>query len=120
MIHTSYYARLKDVPSGVVPVAVSCVVPEWYTGLTYQAIAPSSNLVRWYKEGKYSEEDFTKGYKQKLKAIDQDEFVEKLIDLTGSEDIVLLCYEKSYDFCHRHIIAEWLNDAGYECEEMSF
>ena len=23
-------------------------------------------------------------------------------------DIILLCYEKSGDFCHRHIVADWI------------
>ena len=27
-------------------------------------------------------------------------------DLDGA---VLLCYEESYEFCHRHIVASWLN-----------
>ena len=32
-------------------------------------------------------------------------------------DIALLCYEKPDDFCHRHLVADWLNKNGYKCEE---
>ena len=27
-------------------------------------------------------------------------------------DIVLLCYEKPDEFCHRHLVAEWFNRNG--------
>lgn len=27
----------------------------------------------------------------------------------GENDIALICYEKPSDFCHRHLVAEWLN-----------
>lgn len=32
--------------------------------------------------------------------------------------IALVCYEKSGDFCHRHIVADWLNQAGYDVKEL--
>ena len=35
----------------------------------------------------------------------------------SSYDICLLCYEKSSDFCHRHLVAEWLRKGGYDCKE---
>jgi hypothetical protein len=33
------------------------------------------------------------------------------------KDIALVCYEKPEDFCHRHLVAEWLKKFGYCCEE---
>lgn len=35
----------------------------------------------------------------------------------GESDICLICYEKPSDFCHRHLVAEWLNQNGFKCEE---
>lgn len=32
---------------------------------------------------------------------------------------VLLCYEKSGDFCHRYIVGEWLNLYGYNVHEIN-
>lgn len=32
-------------------------------------------------------------------------------------NIVLLCYEKPTDFCHRHLVAQWLIENGFECKE---
>ena len=31
--------------------------------------------------------------------------------------IALVCYEKPSEFCHRHLVSDWLNAAGFECEE---
>jgi uncharacterized protein (DUF488 family) len=34
------------------------------------------------------------------------------------KDIIFLCYEKSGDFCHRHILADWLEEnMGVRVEE---
>lgn len=35
----------------------------------------------------------------------------------GENDIALICYEKPADFCHRHLVAEWLSQNGFKCEE---
>lgn len=35
----------------------------------------------------------------------------------NGKDIALICYEKPSDFCHRHLVAEWLNQNGYRCDE---
>lgn len=34
------------------------------------------------------------------------------------EDAVLLCYEKPGDFCHRHLVSQWLNENGIRCSEL--
>ena len=37
---------------------------------------------------------------------------------TSEHDCVLLCYEKPGDFCHRHILANWLEENfGFKVEE---
>lgn len=36
----------------------------------------------------------------------------------GHDDIALICYEKPSDFCHRHLVAQWLRDNGFGCSEM--
>ena len=33
--------------------------------------------------------------------------------------IALVCYEKPSDFCHRHLVADWLNKNGISCKEWS-
>jgi hypothetical protein len=38
--------------------------------------------------------------------------------LNYSPEICLLCYEKPSDFCHRHLVADWLNENGYDVKEL--
>jgi len=38
----------------------------------------------------------------------------------GKKDVCLICYEKPSDFCHRHLVAEWLNKNGFRCEEWNY
>lgn len=33
-----------------------------------------------------------------------------LSEVADKRDIVLCCYEKPNEFCHRHILAEWLGN----------
>ena len=40
-----------------------------------------------------------------------------LVPNVNGKDIALICYEKPSDFCHRHLVAEWLNKNGFKCEE---
>ena len=39
-------------------------------------------------------------------------------DLQEVPRIALICYEKPSDFCHRHLVADWLNKNGVECKEL--
>lgn len=43
--------------------------------------------------------------------------VSDLKRMAEDRDIALVCYEKPEDFCHRHLVAQWLRDAGYSVEE---
>lgn len=53
----------------------------------------------------------------KLKPIDIINKIRKLSVENGFKEVVLLCYERPNDFCHRHLVAEWLREAGYNIEE---
>lgn len=33
------------------------------------------------------------------------------------KDIALIYYEKPSDFCHRHLVSDWLNKNGISCRE---
>ena len=46
-----------------------------------------------------------------LDKLDPEQVLKELEGFSGvSEDnIILLCYEKTGTFCHRHLVADWLN-----------
>lgn len=96
---TSNFARSSNHPDAV---AISQGVPRWYTGRRYIKLSPSRELL------KITDDDlYTKRYKAEVLALlDPKEVYREL-----GENAILLCWEKAGDFCHRRLVAEWLEQA---------
>jgi len=120
MIYTSYFANIKKLPKGVVPVAICGGIPKWYNGLEYKKLAPEYNsFSEWKMTG--DSEIFSKKYKELvLSKLNVTEVVCDLYKLSGGEDVCLICYEKTGSFCHRHLVSEWLENNSYSCKEIEF
>lgn len=80
-----------------------------YTGKAITKLAPKRAFWDiWYNNiGKIPEEENIKYYieeyyKQVLSKVDIEEL------LKDEKDPILLCYEKGQDFCHRHVLAEYI------------
>lgn len=43
----------------------------------------------------------------------------KVVEDLGT-DPIMICYEKPGEFCHRHLVAKWLQTAGYPVEEYKY
>ena len=111
MIYTSYYANLKKLPKGLIPVSISRFPPKYFDGVSDKNLAPSEELLLGYKAGKYTKEDYVEIYKKQLSELDA------FAIYAQHKNHVLLCYEKKEDFCHRHLLSEWLRKSGIRCEE---
>ena len=119
MIYTTYFAKLKKLPENVVPVAICRYVPDGLRLSCYRyfELAPNPNTLMDYKRTGDTEK-FTKEYNEQILAkLDPHGLVCDLTKFVGNKDIAFVCYEKSTDFCHRHLVADWLCKAGYECKE---
>ena len=113
---TSYFARLKEISY---PVSICGRAPEWYKGPQYKKLAPKLWFFQLYKSGDLDAKGYTEAYKEEVLApLDPKEVYEKLCSFYNTSEVTLLCYEKPGDFCHRHLIADWLNAAGYDVQEM--
>jgi uncharacterized protein YeaO (DUF488 family) len=97
---TSYFAKSAN---KFYAVAITRRTPFWYSGREYKALAPSLELLKKYKADG-DKAYFTEQYQRKV--LDQLDPFEVYKEL--GETAVLLCYEKSSDFCHRHLAARWL------------
>lgn len=98
-MQTSYFARYK----GDNGVCIAAVKPVWFNGRHYKKLAPKYWFFKKYKEDGDESFYIEQYYKEVLDKLDPKEIYKEL-----GEDAVLLCYEKPGDFCHRHIVAEWL------------
>lgn len=133
MIFTSYFANIKKFPTNVIPVAICAKVPDWYTGLRYPKLAPKYDMLMKYKDD-HNEADYTDCFNNTiLKPLDPvkvsselQEWLEFHYDIklylaplcdNTSYHIALICYEKSDEFCHRHLVADWFEANGIECKE---
>ena len=131
MIYTSYFANLKSLPENIIPISICGKAPDWYKGLQYKKLAPKYDFfMEWKKnhDNDYYIKCFNEQVLDRLNVVDVvKELDNLLIDATTSLDytgdsmlvpgIALICYEKPSDFCHRHLVADWLNKNGIPCEE---
>lgn len=117
MIYTSYFSSKKYNKEDGISIAR---YNKFWDGESYPLLYPSANLLAWWK-------DLTKKQQHNVWLRDQYEqayFAETLNKLDPHtvaaelESKVLLCYEKSTDFCHRHLVAAWLRHYGYEVKEL--
>lgn len=119
MIYTSYFAKLRALPSVYVPIAICRSVPKGYNGLRYLPLAPSSSVLYEYK--RFNDRGlYAKRFNQEaLERLDPDEVVRELNELAGGRGpIVLVCYERSDSFCHRQLVSDWLTSNGYMSREL--
>jgi len=99
-MQTSYYAKSSKHPQAV---SIAGKAPDWFTGRQYKKLAPKYWFFKKYKLD--GDEEFYKLQYQKevLDELDPKQVFEEL-----GEDAVILCWEKSGKFCHRHLVAEWM------------
>lgn len=121
MIYTSYYANMKKISArfpNLVAISIAAKPPRGYDGLEYKKLAPKYDFFKKWKENHDNEYYIREYNKQVLNTLNPKLVVEELYRISKNKDIVLLCYEKPNDFCHRHLVADWLSENGYPVDEI--
>ncbi len=125
---TSYYANLRNIDlTQNVPIAISVDSGRLakFRGKSMKCLSPAPFFKKWKQietniDANFKRGDFNKFTYDNLKKSFQAKYVEafynkvlkkleprKVFDALG-ENTVLLCYEKPTDFCHRFLVAGWL------------
>jgi len=82
--------------------SISLYPPKFYVGKQYKNLAPTFWILSKYKRD-HDEDAYIKSYySEVLSKLDPEKIYK---ELDGS---ILLCYEKKEDFCHRFLVADWL------------
>lgn len=117
MIYTSYFANWRNFPAGAEQVSIALFPPKGFKGTQLISLAPRVELLNAYKKKQIDEETFEKVYRELLQTR---RITGRLIAdwLESDNDVILLCYEKPDEFCHRHIVAEILREDGIEVKEL--
>ena len=117
MIVTTYFANLRRLPKDIVPISICAKAPAAYTGIQYKKLAPKYGFFMKWKQDHDNSYYIRCFNEQVLSGLDPVKVVKELTGLAGSDNIALVCYEKPGDFCHRHLVAEWLNRNGHDVKE---
>ena len=133
MFFTSYYGKMKKFPANFIPVSISRQTPTWFQGIICKELAPSWDILMEYQSNhneKEREEIYNKRYhKEILEKITPNDILEKiqnfipteLKDSFSDEDLhfVFLCFEKTGEFCHRNLVANWFVQHHIFCREVT-
>lgn len=106
-MHTSHFWRFHhEHDSRLVSIALK--TPAWFQGRTYPALAPRLDMLPM------EEEDYLPEYQKILYKLDPRQVYEDL-----GPDAILLCWERPGAFCHRRLVARWLEkNLGVEVPEL--
>lgn len=82
-------------------------------------LAPTATLLRKYHQG-LSASEYEKEYRQQIAGLnDMHALFEMMARQAKGRDIVLLCYEKDGEFCHRHLLSDIVFEKyGYRIKEI--
>jgi uncharacterized protein YeaO (DUF488 family) len=125
-MYTGYFAKIKTYEkAGLIPIAICGGIPNWYKGLWYKKLAPKWSFFNEWKNGAEHKGDndyyiyhFNNEVLDKLSVSLVVEDLQKIANTKDTDKIILLCYEKPGDFCHRHLVADWLTKNGLKTIEL--
>lgn len=120
-IYTSYFTHkiFKEGNKEYLTIPICSTLPKYYTCYTkwYRDLVPDPKTLKQFKQIKSKTKSirswFAKEYLKKLRSLEEEGilgiYIEDLKDLVKYDDVFLLCYERPSQFCHRKILAAYLN-----------
>lgn len=114
-VYTSYYKKFEKIGPAYTLIRISNSKPKGFVWDIYKLpeVYPEWKCVAALKSGDMSEAEFEQTYREKLSKLNKEAVWNQIRDIAGvyqddQRDVILLCWEKTGSFCHRHILAEWL------------
>ena len=106
---------------GYTPLGIVQFKPKWYMDKNLRKYAPPLELFNAYRTGRIGIERFKLEYDLYLDSVGLFYLKETLdkLEKDGIDKVVLLCFEKSDECCHRRILAKRIeSDLGISCSEI--
>ena len=124
-IYTTYFAKLKKLPRNIVPVSICRYPPSGFKGIQYKKLAPTGEILSSFKNNEEKSAYIEQYNEEILSKCNVHEVMDDLLCMTGlkggpnglRDSIALVCFEKPEDFCHRHLVADWFKQNGYDVTE---
>jgi len=118
MIYTSYFGNKILKPY---PICIARYCPKYAPMPIYRRLCPTEKILNLYKSRKINERKYAEIYINDILAkLNPNDVVNEIKETLKVTDFTFCCYEKSSDFCHRHIVKEWINKyADYQVLELT-
>ena len=115
---TGYFKQIIDVQNnGFISISLYPSNNE-LVNYEYKSLAPNWKLYENFKTKKISEDQFISAYKEQLESMNPNTVYEDLNALVSGLEPILMTDGSKKKFCHRHLVAEWLeNELGIIIEE---
>lgn len=116
VIYTSYFAKLKEFDKSKFElISIARVTPKWISNIKVsKTLCPPWKIIEMHKSGHITNCEYEDMY---LANIPNDiaSVLEKFSERIYPKIAVLFCYESPDKFCHRHLLANYVNNKlGYE------
>jgi len=101
-LYTGNFANVKKYrEKGLEPINIA-LSARYFTGQKYIKLRP-----KWeFKDD--TPDVYTPKFNEILNNLNPKQVINELAQISNGKDIVLCCHEKQGDFCHRRLVAEWL------------
>lgn len=108
LIKTGYFHNLRDNEiKGAISIAIGD--PIYYKPkFKINELTPGWELLRLFKDGEINIKEYIEIYNKQLEKLDPTDILYQCLELTNGETPVLLCHCDKNGFCHRHLVASWL------------
>ena len=103
-IYTGNFANVKKYKdAGLHPISIA-ISARYFSGDLYRPLNPERSFLH------DPENIYIPKFHALLSQLNVKKVVADLETLSKGSDVVLLCHEGEGDFCHRHLVAEWLKE----------
>lgn len=127
MLYTSYFAKIRKFPDNIIPVSIARFQPKWLNNIIIcDELSPTPKILELYKKNN-NINDYIKKYNEDiLSKYNSKDIIHLIENKTGLKNIMnnpnihiaLCCYEKPTDFCHRHLLADFLEKENIIIQEL--
>lgn len=103
-IFTGNFANEKKyIAAGYTPISIALKPSRFFVSRNFMPeLAPTYDMLS------ISDEAYVPKYAKILRDLNPTEILNKISILSKGKPAVLMCFEKEGDFCHRRLVAEWL------------
>lgn len=122
-LYISYFAKLRKLPSNILPLSTAVYKPKWYDGLSIRELSPYKIKEVECIDCDHAHHEtcsFLKQYREYLETLDFDEVYHKLntVSELTNMDLCLLVYEVTSNPCsERGPLVDWFKTHGVEITE---